>query len=542
MKTEDVNNSMCGRKDIMAVINRRILSLTEGYRQNIALIGKEGCGKSTILRKILETNKEANPVVIYVELKDEDIRSFARRFIGAILYYSVKAAGNEPVENMDILLEMAEGPLRETVPFLKTVLPKIKAWEGERIFENLLTALAKLESDLKGKCIIMLDEFHKISKFGLREPFRRFGESIMVMRNIMFIMTSSACIYSKKVLKNEFSMLFGNFEIIDIGPLSYLEAVGLIRERLGDKALNDKYKKFLFYFTDGNPFYLSAILEKLSERMDVKGIAVDDPYTMLADVLNITIFETKGLLNQYFAKHMESFLLDPSGKDYALSLLAMTNGRAMREDAHRVSLMPKHKIKEKLRLLINEDLISKIGSMYRFDDKLMRFWLKSSYYRKRTAFSSNPPFMSLSFKDEIQKELESFIAECDKPSAEKIVGLLNYFDNEVVSIKDKARKMLKFDAAELRQVGKDTHLIFASSSKSTWTIFLKEGDISEDDILNFNKLSSRDGIQVNRKIVIHLGEIDINALLMAKEFKMWIWDIKTVNTLMDLYGKVQLVF
>jgi hypothetical protein len=35
--------------------------------------------------------------------------------------------------------------------------------------------------------------------------------------------------------------------------------------------------------------------------------------------------------------------------------------------------------------------------------------------------------------------------------------------------------------------------------------------------------------------------MDINATLMAKEMKMWIWDFDTLNELLDIFGKQKIV-
>ncbi len=52
-------------------------------------------------------------------------------------------------------------------------------------------------------------------------------------------------------------------------------------------------------------------------------------------------------------------------------------------------------------------------------------------------------------------------------------------------------------------------------------------------------MNYKPGLQ--RRIILHLTDMDINAKLMAKEIKMWIWDIDTINELLDIFGKQRIV-
>jgi hypothetical protein len=42
-------------------------------------------------------------------------------------------------------------------------------------------------------------------------------------------------------------------------------------------------------------------------------------------------------------------------------------------------------------------------------------------------------------------------------------------------------------------------------------------------------------------VLVSLDEIEANALLLAKEKRIWVWDIKKVNSLFRLYTRQSLV-
>ena len=52
-------------------------------------------------------------------------------------------------------------------------------------------------------------------------------------------------------------------------------------------------------------------------------------------------------------------------------------------------------------------------------------------------------------------------------------------------------------------------------------------------------MNYKPGLQ--RRIILHLTDMDINAKLMAKEIKMWIWGFDTINELLDIFAKPKIV-
>jgi hypothetical protein len=44
-----------------------------------------------------------------------------------------------------------------------------------------------------------------------------------------------------------------------------------------------------------------------------------------------------------------------------------------------------------------------------------------------------------------------------------------------------------------------------------------------------------------RKVLIALSDIDTNAMLIAKENKVWVWEKEGLNSLLFLYGKFKII-
>ena len=83
--------SLSARKDILDLIKRRVSDLKEGYRQNIALLGSQHVGKSTILQHFISSLDDSAIIPVYIDLESHDIDHVITKTIRSILYYYLKS-------------------------------------------------------------------------------------------------------------------------------------------------------------------------------------------------------------------------------------------------------------------------------------------------------------------------------------------------------------------------------------------------------------------------------------------------------------------
>ncbi len=81
-----IKTKFFGRKDHLKTLEKRVSGLLEGYRQNIAIIGDELVGKTSIIYKFLNSFSECRVISVYLEVRPESCRDFTRRFIAILLY------------------------------------------------------------------------------------------------------------------------------------------------------------------------------------------------------------------------------------------------------------------------------------------------------------------------------------------------------------------------------------------------------------------------------------------------------------------------
>ena len=65
--------------------------------------------------------------------------------------------------------------------------------------------------------------------------------------------------------------------------------------------------------------------------------------------------------------------------------------------------------------------------------------------------------------------------------------------------------------------------------------------VDESAVLDFIERHRPMKNKIAKRICIALEDIDANALLLAKENNIWVWDFKNINELLRLYRKRNLI-
>src|SRR3989338_5791002 len=81
-----VGKDFFGRQEIIDLVLKRANALKSGYRQNIAIIGHQQLGKTSILRHFLHIFRDPDVLCIYVEIKIQALDYFVEQFIRSLLY------------------------------------------------------------------------------------------------------------------------------------------------------------------------------------------------------------------------------------------------------------------------------------------------------------------------------------------------------------------------------------------------------------------------------------------------------------------------
>ena len=530
------------RSDIVNTLVRRINSFTEGYRQNIAIIGEQWIGKTSLIKDLLSSNeiKKECIIPIYLEVKIEPFEFCAKRFIKSALFQLINTYPFlSPVDTV-LLIEDVKRVYPKTAETCTRVLRDIEKGRFDEAYSFMLDIPAVIFEETKRRCVFILDEFQNLDNFTLKHIFGTLAKKIMIQKDTMYILLSSKSTISQRLINEKLSLLFGNFEKIFMPNFDINTSRLFLQDNIKAATFPPAYLDFVGSFSGNKPFYMRVIAEEVDRLIFSKKIPPDEYANLIEKAFTETIFKKTGIINQYFS----NFLFRVSdgkllSKTTAI-LIALSSENKKQQDMVKAAKMQARDVSRLLNKLIETDIIARNGSLYRFKDKLFCFWLRSVYLKRIMSFSIDEDLEKRSFEKETRNQLDVFMREFEKELSSRIMELFRLFKNDVIQLNGKRHKFSSFD-----NVGKiegsfcDATDILATNDRLKWLCTIKKECVSENDVREMVKKirKKKSKNRINRSILISLGGINENAYLLAKEAKFWVWDLESLNVLMELYGK-----
>ncbi len=242
MKNIEKQENLFGRDNILSLLKRRVADLKDGYRQNIALLGNEFIGKSSILREFIKTLSNEKVLPIYIEIKNLDFADFVNKYLGVLLFNFLKMKSEVADDNLEILLESARRFIPATVEQVKKI--RINLEKGKKIeaYRDVIGLPQMIFEETGVFCVVMFDEFQNLEELAPSFVFLELGKKIMLQRSCLYLVSSSQKSRAKKILSEKLSLLFGNFDLVDVFAFDVKSSQNFIAQRLGEALVND-YKK-----------------------------------------------------------------------------------------------------------------------------------------------------------------------------------------------------------------------------------------------------------------------------------------------------------
>lgn len=533
-----VGDKFFGRNEVLTLLAKRVDALKGGYRQNVAITGHRLMGKSSLLNHFLLNLKDNEIIPIYIEVLEEPFRQFATKFIGTLLYNFLKYSQRETRDDLEYLLKRCENDIPETVASVKNILRQIEKGENNESYSELLNLSSLLKKESRKPCVVILDEFHNLSRMGIKDPFKCFGKKIMTQKDTMYIVASSEVSAIKNILSEKLSLLFGNFEKVTLSGFDCETSRAFLDENLAAIKIGGDLLDFIIAFADGHPFYLDALINKINEIMsNLHFRMLTIPLT--AQALEELLFDARGTLNQFFTNLLQD-VIDSKTDKTKETLIAIAHGLYKRAEITDWTGHSRKEVSAHVKILINRNLIYKSGNAYVFHDKIFRFWLVKVYHKRRTTLVDNISEKSKNFRGDVTGTIQNFINNSKLDIAVRIKLLMESFTGEMIEIDSKLHRLRRFDKVETIADGAKKYLGGYLGGK-VYLVYIARERVDENDVLEFMKDSMKYKPALGRRILIHLKDIDINAKIMAKEMKVWLWNLDTVNNIFDLFGKEKVV-
>ncbi len=529
-----------GRSQELDLLKRRVSALKEGYRQNVAFLGNPFVGKSYTFHYFLNNLDDSDVTPIYLDLEHKDFNYIFPKFIGSLLYNYAK--NNKLALHDDIALLMES--TRKNIPLTIDVIKKLEQDFKRNKFEDCflgLMLLPEIFTNETGKfSVLILDEFQNIGEIFGETAFQELGKKIMTQKRCLYILSSSYPLMAKRILTERLSLLFGNFETIEMGAFDQKTSQSFIEWTLGEKRIGSQLRNFLTDFTAGHPLYLNLICQEMVALSAVHN--QNEIYMpILSQAIENTIFNRWGVISRHF-ELIISDLCSGKGNRSALPILfALANGSHKIEDVSVQISLGKTLIKQKIMKFLDLGILVKNGQYYYFKDKLFRYWIKYVYQRRLKDVEFAPERAKRQLKEEINRAIEHFKITSRQDFSTRIVDLLQAFANEAFDLNGRTYKLPTFRQLEPMKIKDETGMILdvikASSDDTLWYIILKKENVHENDVSLFLGELKRLGEKPQRCLIISLTDLDENTRLKALQEKFWIWNEGELNTLLTLFDK-----
>ncbi len=528
-----------GRGEIFALFEKRLEAFLNGYRQNIGLLGVGLVGKSFLLRTFLSKINSDQILSIFFSCRSfESFEWFAERWMGELLLSVHRALGGTPPSHLQELIRSLKKTAPKTLRHVKWVKKMLMAHRYDQAYRELLGLTGTLQQETGKKIILVLDDFDCLEDLELADPFADLGREIMMQKETMYLVSTSRFARGRFIFHEKLSLLFGNFEAIELNPFDFDEAREWIEQKTADSNLDEGLKRFLIRLTNGHPYYLNRLLARIRFTMTSRS---GDGRALMVTALADELYERSGILNQCFERKIHSF----SGRGYFWRygdiLLGIAKGHKKLSQMMRFLRLKGTEIKKVLEELLRLEVIQKHGSLFIIPDPLFRFWLVSVYYLRRTSFSALPLASPRHFQDQAEWAVEESLRADSSELPKRIEDLFRKFRGDMVELNQKRFYCPHFTEILSRPNNGRAFPIAAKNGKSRWLCQVLSGKVMEDDIRVFLEDIKRLRAPLEKKLIMGLRGIDLNAKLLAQEAKIQYLDLKNLNFLLDVHDKPKVV-
>lgn len=509
------------------LLRKRVAGFKNGNKQNVAVIGRKHIGKSTLLLKFFYELSELQGITpVYLELRQEPFQLLERRFLDAV----VEPFRAEYGEDFDEVFPERHPDFCEKI----SKISRSSRMSQEQALSSMFGLLADLQKETGRPVVFILDEFQELSGFRIKNPYSMLGEKIMTQKEVMYLVSSSTIKKAKDILDNDLSLLFGNFEVHEIGSFSSGEARVFADKHLPGFSMPRELLSFLLSIADNNPFYLESILGDAQRAACLRGGPEIRDDILSAAVAN-QLHNPAASIHQFFLRKMEDSLDFRSAQDFEI-LLAVADGSKKSPQIAKTVSKSSSQTTRKLEKFICADILLKHGQVYDYSDPLMKLWMRSVY--KQRCFSFKPVQDAAArerTRNHVRDMYSSFLFFHGMDTGERLRRLFALFENDVIDLAGRSMKFPKFTSVGMKtKSGAQIPVLGSVGRRSSWALDYAEGPASESDITGFLEKLQRFP-KTGTRVFLCLDGIEADAKLLAKEKEIWLWTIHDLNILCGVY-------
>jgi len=505
------------------LIDKRIKSFVDGYRQNLALLGDDEDQIFYILNKYLFTSQKQNELIyIYVNASYIGDREFFKNVAYSILSEYISSR-----DSLDKLITIASPLLPYTVDFIKENLKTTNFIT----FLKILELINKFINETSKKCIFIIEEFTQL-KYLFKNFHQDFSKFIIFQKKCMTVITSSEIEEAQKILSTELNFLFGNFEKINLNDTTFLDNYLYLRDSLKEFGPTPFFISFFVNNIGTNIAYYDIITKLIKKHY------TSDEIESIIEIIKNSLYDKDCYFFQRFIKKID-FLKDRF-KNYVAFvkiLLAISNGYIRKKEIGSLNICEAKGLSLKLQKMVELNYLTSLGNVYRIKDELFSFWLSHIFCFDFYPSILEPQKRYYLFKTKLNETIEIYKDSFFKDKIRRILELIGSFKDDSLKIGKNRIRLPHIERTKIIFYPERKVNFLIGEGKKIIFVGIKEDTTDDMDILDYIEKTGFLKRKNIKRIFIALGSFTTSAKLIAKENKLIIWDANEINHLLRIYRK-----
>jgi hypothetical protein len=423
------------REAIQMRLQKRVDDIENGYRQNVGILGSSGVGKTQLLCDFFQSiSRNPKLLPVYVKAETIDGRQLLQQWMGAVLSATLLDRTLNIPKTLNGLLREAEPVIPQTVIAVKHLQKLLRQDKNSLAVKELLMLCGTLARETAKKVVLMIDEFQALEKLPTSDPFLFLGKQMMIDKDVLYVVTSSAVDRAREIFREKLSLLFGNFEVLELAPFGFMELEQYLATRMPAHRWPEVLKKFLFHMTDGEPLYLDLLLQRV-EQTEMREFPQNVGTPLLLDIFCQELFDRRGRIALLFEKRLEQCAqLAKFRGPYVRAVLALSNGRHKLIPIAAFVEETVAETQKVLKRLVEDGVVAKSGSLYHIPDFLFRFWLREVFQKRHALFLPEERILRKHLCGELGQAMDLCSSWTEEDFGLRVEALLKEFRNEAIEI------------------------------------------------------------------------------------------------------------
>lgn len=531
------------RNQIASALRKRVDAHLKGYRQNVGLLGSAGLGKTDLLSAAYrEFSAHPNLLCAYVRAESLDFENLADRWAGALLAgYCRSECLQIPDAREFVHSDTLEARIPKTFQMIQKIRRSLHKEPQEALLQNLFALSGVLTQESGKKLILMLDDFQEMGGLPCADPFGLLGREIMVQKDTLYLVSSSHPERAREIFREKLSLLFGNFEVMELRPFDFQETADFISRHFPKTTFSTPQKKLLIDLTNGDPLYLDLILDRLKFYLSPETEEyVSDGLLFLA--LREELLDHKGRIALLFERILDPLLRQCREGSASLRVLAaVASGRHRLGEIASSAGIKTQEAQKILQKLVHDDHVRKWGTFFLMEDPLFRFWLREVFLRKQKLCVPDESAVGTELLGAMRRRMELMAHEDEKFFFSRVERLFKEFRQDAVEMEARKMKCPQFLEVACHPAEGRFSLLEAKNQKQRWLCLVADRHVLEEDVLALMDLRDKPVKKTQQKIIIALAGIDQNAKLMAQTAKIQLWGLRELNSLLAAFDLPKLM-